>query len=116
LRQRWQDSDAVGYRQLVAVAEHVATNRLVAFSALGWQDTTPEVGWQGYTFVTSDHRGHRLGMLVKTEMLLQVAVQAPAMKRIYTENATENAPMLSINIDMGFQLAMLEGTFQKKTI
>jgi len=113
LRIAWQKAAQLGQRQLIVAAEHLATHRLVAFT-LVLCNVRPQVAWQGYTFVVGDHRGHRLGLLVKTTMASELASREPDVTRIYTENADENAPMLAINQAMGFVLDSLDGTFQKK--
>lgn len=93
--------DTSGQRTLTAGAVHRATGTLAAFTqiVLG---SRPDFGWQHNTLVRTDHRGHRLGMLVKAGNLAQLAVQAPQARRIGTWNAEENAHMLAINVALGF--------------
>jgi GNAT superfamily N-acetyltransferase len=90
-----------GQRTLTAGAVHRATGALAAFTqvVLG---SRPDVGWQYDTLVRTDHRGHRLGMLVKAANLAQLAVRAPQVRRVGTWNAEENAHMLAINVALGF--------------
>jgi len=116
LHERWSESARIGCRAVVVAAEHLATHRLVAFSEMLWNAERREFAWQGYTFVSSDHRGHRLGTLVKITMLDGLPSVAPETTRIYTSNATENAPMLSINVAMGYRPCGAYGCFQKKVV
>ncbi|QFY07251.1 GNAT family N-acetyltransferase [Nonomuraea phyllanthi] len=63
-------------------------------------------GWghQADTTVLGEHRGHRLGLLLKVANLLWLREHEPHLERIITWNATSNAHMLAINEAMGFQL------------
>ena len=112
LRHSWEQNAIWGRHTLVTAAEDLITGELVGFSQVVWQDEKPECVQQGYTFVRQDHRGHRLGMLLKTTMINQLAAQCPQIKRVYTDNAGENDHMRSINRALGFQLHALFGVFQ----
>ncbi|MCK2219954.1 GNAT family N-acetyltransferase [Actinomadura sp. ATCC 31491] len=63
-------------------------------------------GWGGQadTAVLREHRGHRLGLLVKLANLLWLREREPHLERVITWNATSNAHMLAINEAMGFRL------------
>jgi len=63
-------------------------------------------GWgnQADTTVLREHRGHRLGLLLKIANLLWIREREPHLERIITWNATSNAHMLAINEAMGFEL------------
>lgn len=54
--------------------------------------------------VLREHRGHRLGLLLKLTNLLWLREREPHLERIITWNATSNGPMLAINEAMGFEL------------
>ena len=98
---------------LTAAAEHVPSGSLVAFSELVLSDGKP-VATQEDTLVLATHRGHRLGMLVKTAAAGMLLVQAPEREAIVTWNAEENRPMLDVNEAMGFRAIGYEGAWQKK--
>ncbi|RVX38222.1 acetyltransferase (GNAT) family protein [Nonomuraea polychroma] len=63
-------------------------------------------GWgnQADTMVLREHRGHRLGLLLKLSNLLWLREREPHLERIITWNATSNTHMLAINEAMGFEL------------
>ncbi|GAA3706090.1 GNAT family N-acetyltransferase [Nonomuraea antimicrobica] len=63
-------------------------------------------GWghQADTAVLREHRGHRLGLLLKVANLLWLREHEPHLERVITWNATSNAHMLAINEAMGFEL------------
>ncbi|MBF8188421.1 GNAT family N-acetyltransferase [Nonomuraea sp. K274] len=63
-------------------------------------------GWgrQADTTVLPEHRGHRLGLLMKLSNLFWLREREPHIDRIQTWNATSNTHMLAINDAMGFEL------------
>ncbi len=98
---------------LLTAAEHVPTGRLAAFTWL--QVPVPEVSFafQEDTLVLCEHRGHRLGMLVKGVNLQAFTTWRPAARRIHTWNAQENDHMLAINVALGFRQAGVEAAWQR---
>jgi GNAT superfamily N-acetyltransferase len=104
-----------GRRLVETVARHRASGELVAFTTLAVAEHAPEVGYQGDTLVLHEHRGHRLGLLVKTVNLHALIAERPGVRRIHTWNAAENEPMLRVNRALGFTPAGL-GTEWQKTL
>ncbi|WP_109472119.1 GNAT family N-acetyltransferase [Ornithinimicrobium cavernae] len=102
----------VGRLQVVTAAEHVPSGDLVAYTLLSQRLDLPAVAFQDDTLVHGDHRGHRLGMLVKATNLVALADLAPEVERIHTWNADENAHMLAINVELGFRTVGFEGGWQ----
>ena len=98
---------------LTSAAEHVPSGSLVAFSELVLSDGKP-IAMQEDTLVLRDHRGHRLGMLVKIAAADLLLEQAPEREAIVTYNAEENRPMLDVNEAMGFRAIGYEGAWQKR--
>jgi GNAT superfamily N-acetyltransferase len=66
-------------------------------------------GYQGLTAVTRAHRGHRLGMLVKTAMLQRLSELEPRISAVETGNAASNKYMIAVNEQLGFRVT---DTFQ----
>jgi GNAT superfamily N-acetyltransferase len=91
-----------GSRRHTVGAVSDETGELAAFSVLIVDPAHPEWGLQGDTGVLRHHRGHRLGMLVKTAMLEWLATEEPRLRRIETGNAASNNYMISINERLGF--------------
>ena len=104
---------ARGVWKLAAVAQHVHTGRLVAFSELLLAPDAPAEAWQMATLVHPEHRGHRLGLAVKLANLDALTRAAPLVRRIVTGNASVNAPMIAVNDLMGFEVAGAGHFWQK---
>ncbi|GHS88603.1 hypothetical protein AGMMS50218_12860 [Actinomycetota bacterium] len=96
----------------VTAAEHVPTGTLAAFTALISPAAELEAVHQHDTLVLREHRGRRLGMLVKVANLQRLAVEQPGARRIGTWNAQENEHMLAINVALGFRPAGGSGEWQ----
>ncbi len=97
-------SAARGVRKLAAVAQHIESGRLVAFSEIMIADDVPQQAWQLITVVDPAHRGHRLGLAIKLANLDLLAERAPKVEFIMTGNAAVNAPMIAVNDMMGFEV------------
>jgi GNAT superfamily N-acetyltransferase len=85
-------------------ALHAATGEMAAVTAVEADPDNPEWGHQLITAVTRKHRGHRLGLLVKTAMLDWLAAAEPRLERIVTGNAAVNQHMIAINEELGYEL------------
>lgn len=103
-----------GSRVQVTAAEHSGTGELCAFNELAIVGPDTAKTDQEDTLVLSDHRCHRLGMLVKTAGLRAWHERFPHSSRVVTYNAEENRPMLSINEAIGFTPIAYEGAWKKE--
>lgn len=63
----------------------------------------PEASWQWDTVVLDAHRRRGIGRWLKAEMWQRLRAEAPHITRLRTGNATNNDPMLAINVAMGFR-------------
>jgi GNAT superfamily N-acetyltransferase len=91
-----------GQQFYTVAARHLATGRLVAITQIFAEPGTPDWGFQMTTAVLPTHRGHRLGLLVKTEMLGLLTAHEPGIRHILTGNAQSNRHMIAINEQLGF--------------
>lgn len=106
---------AKGFALQVTAAQHIVTGELSAFNELAIRRSSPsDVTHQYDTLVLADHRGHRLGMLVKSAGLLTWRGQSPDSPSVITYNAEENRPMLDINEAIGFAPIAYEGAWKKE--
>jgi RimJ/RimL family protein N-acetyltransferase len=92
-----------GWRQYQVGVRHDATGTLAAWTAISFVPDAAGHGWQGTTIVDPDHRGHRLGMLVKIENLRFTLSREPALRYVDTWNAAVNQHMIAINEALGFR-------------
>ncbi len=87
---------------LTVAAEHVASGRLAGFTDLSVPPERERPAEQLDTLVLKEHRGHRLGMLLKLANLAYLAETHPGHPSVTTFNAEENRPMLDVNEAIGF--------------
>ncbi len=93
-----------GRVRLSAGAVHEASGRLVAFTDLCVPTAAPERAYQWDTLVLREHRGHRLGTLVKLANLRRVPAAWPRTRVVSTWNAEENTPMIAVNEALGCEV------------
>ena len=54
--------------------------------------------------MTRPHRGHRLGLLLKTAMLEGLVAAEPQVDQIASGNAAANAHMIAVNEQLGYEV------------
>ncbi len=94
-----------GMRWHTVVARQASSGQLVALTEIVIDPDTPDWGFQQLTAVRREHRGHRLGLLVKIVMLDRLAEREPGVRRIFTGNAGANDHMIGINEQLGYRVA-----------
>lgn len=94
------------------VARHRATGAVAGHTVVHLTPRRPAVAFQGDTAVSRDHRGHRLGMLLKIEMMHWLAEMAPQLEVIETWNNADNRFMIDINQALGYRLSRVFATYQ----
>ncbi|HEV7848104.1 MAG TPA: GNAT family N-acetyltransferase [Mycetocola sp.] len=108
------DMNAAGGRvNLTSAALHREPNRLVGFTDLALPEVEGRPAGQGDTLVLKEHRGHRLGTLLKVANLELLMRVSPATPRVTTYNAEENRPMLDVNEAVGFVPVGYEAAWKK---
>ena len=65
------------------------------------------------TLVLAEHRGHRLGMLLKVANLRALQASGSAPSLVSTFNAEENRHMLNVNEAIGFRPVGHAGCWRK---
>ena len=103
IRRREAQVAGMGRTCFGAGAVHEATGRMVAFTEMAAPRDVPALVHQWETIVLREHRGHRLGTLVKTAALRRLAQELPEARTIVTGNAVTNAPMIAVNERLGFR-------------
>jgi GNAT superfamily N-acetyltransferase len=104
-----------GLRRLVAAVEHVPSGRLVGYSEFLVPAETARDAYQWFTVAVAEHRGKRLGTVLKTANLTQLAERFPTQRGIITANAEENRPMLEINERLGFRPVGYHSEWKRET-
>ncbi len=99
--------------RLVAAVEHLPSGRLAGFTVLSVPVETDRAISQEDTLVRREHRGHRLGMLLKLANLAEVQRRTPGHPAVLTFNAEENRHMLDVNEAVGFVPIGYEGAWRK---
>ncbi len=91
-----------GRRLVETVARHRPTGRLVGFTQVSVARDERDLGQQEDTLVLREHRGHRLGLRLKAANALLLHDVLPEVTTIRTWNADDNAPMLTVNRQLGY--------------
>jgi GNAT superfamily N-acetyltransferase len=100
-------------RRVVAAVEHIPSGRLVGFTVLSVPRHAARAVDQYATLVLREHRGHRLGMLLKVANLAHLERVAPGHPSVITFNAEENRHMLDVNEAVGFHPIASESAWRK---
>jgi GNAT superfamily N-acetyltransferase len=103
---------ARGMWQYTSAARHDGSGELVGVTTLTRLATLPEHVDQWETIVLEEHRGHRLGMLLKIENLRFAQREEPQLSFVDTMNTDSNAPMLRVNLALGFESVRAWGEWE----
>nr|WP_231368847.1 GNAT family N-acetyltransferase [Frigoribacterium sp. CG_9.8] len=101
-------------KYLVSVVEHLPSARLAGMTELGVPAELARPVFQNDTIVLTEHRGRRLGMLLKVANIRNLQSIAPGHPSILTFNAEENRHMLDVNEAIGFVSMGFEGAWKKQ--
>jgi GNAT superfamily N-acetyltransferase len=85
------------------VARHRETGELAGHTVVGVDGERPGIAEQHDTSVVRAHRGHRLGLLLKIEMLRWLREAQPQLATIDTWNAASNDHMIGVNEAVGYR-------------
>ena len=72
----------------------------------------PSIAFQQNTGVDPAHRGRGLAKWVKASMLKRIRNERPHVRRIRTDNAFSNAPILAINDALGYTVVSARTEWQ----
>jgi GNAT superfamily N-acetyltransferase/RimJ/RimL family protein N-acetyltransferase len=88
-------------RLIRLVARRRSDGELGGFTVVAIEAGRPHLGFQEDTAVVGAHRGRRLGLRMKIEMLRLLAEREPQVEQIDTWNADSNAHMIAVNEAIG---------------
>ncbi|HEU5156846.1 MAG TPA: GNAT family N-acetyltransferase [Streptosporangiaceae bacterium] len=77
--------------------------RIAGFTEVVVPGAAPARAAQYDTAVVPEHRGKRLGIWVKADMLRWLRAERPDIREIETDNADDNSHMLAVNEELGFR-------------
>lgn len=97
------------------VARHRGTGALAGHTVVHIDDDHPWIGWQHDTSVVAAHRGRRLGLLLKTDMLHWLRDHAPEVTSVSTWNAKSNGFMIGVNEVLGYRV-MGESVYHQRRL
>jgi GNAT superfamily N-acetyltransferase len=110
----YEDAAAArGSREYRVVARHRDTGVPAGHTAVSVEGQRPALAHQEDTAVARAHRGHRLGMLLKADMLLWLAEVEPQIETVDTWNAESNDHMIRVNEALGYRVMGRELQLQR---
>jgi GNAT superfamily N-acetyltransferase len=101
------------HRLYRVVARHRESGALAGHTVVAVEADRSWIGEQHDTSVVAAHRGHRLGLLLKTDMLRWLAETEPALATVATWNMESNAHMICVNERLGYEVLGRELEFQR---
>ena len=95
-----------GHTEYSIAAIHDGSGEMAALTQVAVDPAGAE-GWayQEITAVIREHRGHRLGMLLKVAMLEWLGTAEPQLRQIVTFNAVPNEHMIAVNESLGHRVS-----------
>jgi GNAT superfamily N-acetyltransferase len=101
-----------GDRVYRVVARHRGTGEVGGHTVVLTHPLQPDFAGQGDTAVARHHRGNRLGLLVKIDMMRWLAEAEPQLKIIETWNNVENNFMINVNEALGYRLSRIFNMYE----
>lgn len=108
-----EERTANAYQQIAAAARRTSDGVFGGYT-LVYLPHGEDYVVQDDTLVMPDHRGHGLGMALKSRVLRILAEEHPDRTVIHTWNGTANEPMLRINRELGFRPVERELEMQRR--
>lgn len=103
-----------GVTEVSTFARHTATGDLVGYSTILVESDSPHDAFQAATLVQPEHRGHRLGTLLKLDTHRRLRGAYPAVRTLWTSVAEVNSHMLAVNARLGYTAVDRQLDFQRE--
>jgi GNAT superfamily N-acetyltransferase len=119
---RWSTDRVTAYDRAMAgrsqtvyrvLARRRASGEWAGMSMLCVDEFSPSVAFQEDTSVVRKHRGHRLGLLMKADMLRWLSQERPEVGATITWNATSNHHMIAVNEMLGATVVARHANYRK---
>lgn len=104
-----------GYVRWTMVVRDPANARIAGFTEVAWRPGKPDLIEQYGTAVFPEYQNRGIGRWLKAAMLEKILRDRPEATRVHTGNADSNAPMLSINTQLGFKPYVATTSWQVQT-
>lgn len=95
------------------VARHRETGELAGHTVVAVDSRRPTIAHQHDTAVARQHRGHRLGVLLKADMVRWLAEVQPQVETVDTWNAESNDHMIGVNEMLGYEILSRAFAYQR---
>jgi GNAT superfamily N-acetyltransferase len=109
----YEDANEKRGRTYSIYARHTPSGRLAGKTVVLVENDRPHLAHQHDTSVVREHRGHRLGMLLKASMVQWLAEVEPQLEEISTWNAESNDHMIGVNEALGYVVLGRNLEFQR---
>jgi GNAT superfamily N-acetyltransferase len=103
-----------GFRFRRVIAVERTTGEVAGHTVISVDAEQPAYAEQHDTAVVPAHRGHRLGLLLKSEMLCWLAEEEPGLRSVHTSNAGSNDHMIAVNEALGYRMVGRKLLFQRR--
>jgi GNAT superfamily N-acetyltransferase len=113
IRQYERCHELSGYRLYRVLARHRASRAIAGHTVVAVRGDRPQLGDQHDTTVVRAHRGHRLGLLLKADMMSWLREVEPDLETIDTQNAASNDHMIAVNERLGYRVLGRSVEFQR---
>jgi GNAT superfamily N-acetyltransferase len=114
--QRMRDIEAAregrGDQSYRVIARHRETGEVGGHTNVVISPHRRTLGFQADTAVARSHRGHRLGLLTKIDMMRWLAEAEPQLEVIETWNNADNGFMVRVNEALGYRLSQTYATYE----
>ena len=104
---------AAGRRIHHLAARHRETGEFGGHTVVAVESDRPYLGHQLDTSVVREHRGHRLGVLLKVGMLEWLSETEPQLRLLETWNAASNSHMVAVNEQLGYEVVATSTSYQR---
>lgn len=106
---------ACGDQRWTIYLKDCANGKIAGLTEVFWNPNRTMILNQGFAGIYPAYRNKGLGRWLKAEMMNKILKERPEVEFIRTGNANSNAPMLKINIEMGFKPYIANTIWQVET-